>query len=442
MKHVRGAVIPVKKTVRIIISAACCGLLAISWLIVINSKSTAEKQLVLIGQAATLTNDGVYIRAVPLLEEAAGYNAAHTITAENELKKVYLALIGNRGFSRRYTELLEKQMRRKNAQSDIFIEAADYYLSTLKTKEALAVLKSGVEKTGSTDLIALYEDSRYAFEVSRTSYESITAIYKMTAQVQIDGKWGIAGADGIIMIPCVYDKISTFHRDRTIVEKDGGIYAVDKDNNRVAVPHETISDFGNLADDRIPLLIGEGWYRSTGEFERGASMFEDFGMYSEGYAAAKSAGKWGVIDRSMGWLISAEYDEIIRDELGRCYAQGAVFARRGDMVCLFSNGKWMEDVYQDARPFSGEGFAAVLKNGKWGFIDTNGVVTIDFMYDEALSFGQHLAAVKNGEFWGYISKYGSTVIDAVFYDAKSFSDGIAPVLTDRGWQFITLVEYR
>jgi len=432
----------VKKTVRIIIGAACCGLLVISWLIVINSKSTAEKQLVLIGQAAALTIDGVYIRAVPLLEEAAGYDAAHTITAENELKKVYLGLIGNRGFSRRYTELLEKQMRRKNVQPDVFIEAADYYLRTLKTKEALAVLRAGIEKTGSAELIALYEDSRYAFEVSRTSYESITAIYKMTAQVQTGGKWGIAGADGIIMIPCVYDKISTFHRDRAIVEKDGVIYAIDKDNNRVAAPHETVSDFGNLADDRIPLLIGEGWYRSTGEFECGASMFEDFGMYSEGYAAAKSGGKWGVIDRSMGWLIPAEYDEIIRDELGRCYAQGAVFARRGDMVCLFSNGKWMEDTYQDARPFSGEGFAAVMKNGKWGFIDTNGVVTIGFMYDEVLSFGQHLAAVKNGEFWGYISKYGNMVIDAVFYDAKSFSDGSAPVLTERGWQFITLVEYK
>jgi len=432
----------VKKTVRIIISAACCGLLAISWLIAINSKSAAEKQLVLIGQAAALYIDGVYIRAVPLLEEAAGYDAAHTITAENELKKVYRALIGNRGFSRRYTELLEKQMRRKNAQPDVFIEAADYYLRTLKPKEALAVLRAGIEKTGSADLIALYEGSRYTFEVSRTSFESITGIYKMTAQVQSDGKWGIADADGIIMIPCVYEKISTFHRDRAIVEKDGVIYAVDKDNNRVAMPHETVSDFGNLSDDRIPLLIEDGWYRSTGEFERGASVFEDFGMYSEGYAAAKSGGKWGVIDRAMSWLIPAEYDEIIRDELGQCYAQGAVFARRGDTVCLFSNGKWMEDVYQDARPFSGEGFAAVRKNGKWGFIDTNGAVMIEFIYDEALSFGQHLAAVKKGDFWGYISKHGNLVIDAVFYDAKSFSDGSAPVLTERGWQFITLVEYK
>jgi len=165
-------------------------------------------------------------------------------------------------------------------------------------------------------------------------------------------------------------------------------------------------------------------------------------MYSEGYAAAKSGGKWGVIDRSMGWLIPAEYDDIIRDELGRCYAQGAVFARRGDVVCLFSSGKWMGDVYQDARPFSGESFAAVMKNGKWGFIDTNGAIMIDFEYDEALSFGQHLAAAKNGEYWGYINKYGNMVIDSVFYDAKSFSDGRAPVLTERGWQFITLVEYK
>ena len=431
-----------KRAIRIIISLGCSALLAVSWLIAVNSKSANEKQLVLIGQAAAMTSDGVYIRAVPLLEEAAGYEAAHTITAENELKKAYLALIDNRGFSRKYMTLLEKQMNRKNAQPGIFIEAANYYLGASKTREALAVLRTGIEKTGSSDLVALYEDSRYVFEISCTAYESVTDIYKGTVQVQLEGKWGIADVYGLILIPCMYDKISTYHKDRSIVEKDSVIYAVDRDNNRVAVPHDTVSDFGNFAGDRIPLRIDGSWYRATGEFERGANMFEDFGMYSEGYAAAKSGGKWGVIDLSTGWLIPAENDDIIRDGLGRCYAQDAVFARRGDCVYLFSDGSWIQDAYQDARPFSGEGFAAVRKNGKWGFIDTSGAVMIDFIYDEALSFGQHLAAVKSGEFWGYISKYGNIVIDAVFYDAKSFSGGSAPVLTERGWQFITLIEYQ
>ena len=109
---------------------------------------------------------------------------------------------------------------------------------------------------------------------------------------------------------------------------------------------------------------------------------------------------------------------------------------------LFSGGKITGDFYEDALPFSAENYAAVKKNGKWGFIDTAGREVIPFIFDDALSFGQHLAAVKHGEFWGYISIYGHVVIEPVFHEAKSFSGGNAPVLTDRGWQIITLIEYK
>jgi hypothetical protein len=189
-------------------------------------------------------------------------------------------------------------------------------------------------------------------------------------------------------------------------------------------------------------LVEGSWRRATGDFELGSYMFEDIGMYSGGYAAAKTNGSWGVIDLSTNWLIPPEYDEIIQDELGRCYAQGAVFVRTGNRVYLIVNGDRIEDVYEDARPFTSEGYAAVKKNGKWGFIDKVGNVVIPFNFDDALSFGQHLAAVKQGDYWGYISIYGHVVIDTIYYEAKSFSGGSAPVLTERGWQFITLLEYK
>lgn len=430
------------KTVRIFIGVGCCALLIVSWIIATNSKSTAEKQLVLIGRAQEMINDGIYIRAAPLLEEAAGYNAVHTITAENELKRVYLALIDKAGFRRKYTTLLEKQMNRPGASPEVFIEAANYYLGISRIQEALAVLRTGIERTGDMSLLTLYEDSRYVFEISRTSYENVTAIYGSTVQVQYDGKWGIASADGIIIIPCEYEQISTLSRGQAIVRKAGRIYAVDADNNRIAVPDAEISDFGNLADNRIPVLIEGSWHRATWDFEVGANAFEAIGMYSGGYAAAKTNGRWGVIDLSNNWLIPPEFDAIIKDELGRCYAQGAVFVRSGDIVHLIVNGNIVGEAYEDAHPFSDEGYAAVKRNGKWGFIDTSGTVVIPFTFDDALSFGQHLAAVKIDGRWGYISRFGHIAIEPTFLDAKSFSEGSAPVLTERGWQFITLLEFK
>jgi len=428
--------------IRILISIACILLLVISWVIVAGSKSTVEKQLELMQQAAALMNAKIYISAVPLLEEAAEYNTIHTQTAEAELKKAYLALINNRGFRRKYTNLLEKQMSRTDAKPDIFAEAAKYYIDISRVQDALVVLNSGIEKTGSDQLTALYEENRYTYSTSRAKYDYVTTAHGTAIQVQIDGLWGLAKTDGSQLIPCEYEKISTYSTDRAIVKKGKEIYAIDNNNNRIAMLYENASDIGNFANNRIPLLIDGGWRRSTGEFTLGAAVFEEFGMYSGGYAAAKTGGKWGVIDLDLNWLVPAEYDEIIQDELGRCYAQGIVFARRGDFVYMLTGGQQMGDAYEDARPFSNEGFAAVKRNGKWGFIDASGNVMIGFMFDDALSFGQHIAAVKLEGLWGYVSMSGKVVIEPQFLEAKSFSSGSAPVLTERGWQFITLMEYK
>jgi len=186
------------------------------------------------------------------------------------------------------------------------------------------------------------------------------------------------------------------------------------------------------------------WYRATGDFTLGIAAFDFIGMHSEGNAAALQDGKWGVIDRSAAWIVPAEYDGIIADELGRTYGQQAVFVRDRGFVALLVNGERVGGDYEDARPFGAEGYAAVRENGQWGFINNEGEVVIDFdpSLEDALSFGQHLAAVKINGLWGYMNIYGDIVIEPEFLQAKSFSEGSAPVLTERGWQFITLIEYK
>ena len=431
-----------KRVSRLLIGTGCVLMLLISWAITAGSRSTAGKQLDLMRQAEELVTKGIHILAVPLLEEAAGYKAAHTLAAEAALKQVYLELIDNKGFGRKYIELLEKQMSRRDALPESFAEAAEYYINKSRIPEALSVLKTGIEKTGSDLLVSIYESHRYAYDTNRTPYDSVTAICGPTIQVEKGGLWGIARSDGSLLIPCQYEKISTFSVDRAVVMKNGEVFAVDKDNNRVALLETSAADFGNFADNRIPVLIGGSWQRASGGFVVGAMGFEQIGMHSGGYAAAKTGGRWGVIGLSAQWLIPAEYDGIIQDELGRCYGQGAVFVRSGAAVSLIAKGASAGETYEDARPFSNEGFAAVKKNGKWGFIDNTGTAKTDFVYDDALSFGQHLAAVKQGELWGYINLAGQLVIEPAFIEAKSFSNGSAPVLTTFGWQFITLLEFK
>jgi hypothetical protein len=418
-------------------------LLIISWLLVIASKSSEERQIELMQQAFDLMQDGIYVLAVPLLEEAAEYSTKHTPVVESELKRAYLALAETHGYRSRYLALLEQQLGRRDAPSEIFMAAASYYLNMQRTTEAFEIFRDGIEQTGCPELISLYESNRYIYEINRTGYDFASEIHNNTAMVQKDGLWGIAYANGSQMIPCVYEQISTFDFDRAIVRKNGVIFAVNADNNRIALPGERIQDFGiGFSENRIPLWIEGVWYRATGDFVIGTAAFEELGMYSEGYAAAKIAGRWGVIDKDMNWLIQPEHDDIVKDELGRSYAQGAVFVRNGMTVSLYVDGSEVAGSYENAKPFSSEGFAAVKSNGKWGYIDNQGNIVIDFIFDDALSFGQHLAAVKVGDYWGYINRKGNIVIEPIFLEAKSFSNGSAPVLTSHGWDFITLIEYR
>ena len=93
----------------------------------------------------------------------------------------------------------------------------------------------------------------------------------------------------------------------------------------------------------------------------------------------------------------------------------------------------------DAVRYYSEGYAAVQKDGKWGFVDEAGQCVIPCQYDEVEDFSEGLAAVKDadhngkGEQWAYIDTKGEIQIDFYPYEATEgrrvlagqFHDGIA-----------------
>lgn len=56
-----------------------------------------------------------------------------------------------------------------------------------------------------------------------------------------------------------------------------------------------------------------------------------------------------------------------------------------------------------------------IKNGKWGFVDINGNVIIDFLYDRTTEFTkQGYAGIKIGNKWGVIKEDGSVIIEPIY----------------------------
>lgn len=94
-----------------------------------------------------------------------------------------------------------------------------------------------------------------------------------------------------------------------------------------------------------------------------------------------------------------------------------------------------QEGFDYAADFS-EGFAAVILNGRWGFIDEQGRWAISPQFDDAGPFSGGLAAAKTKGEWGYIDKTGRFVIEPNFWTASPFTEGVAAVGFHKGYRYI------
>lgn len=437
------------KRLNIIIAAiACFGLLLISWIVATSTESAEDKQTQLLENAQRYMDDEVFIYAEPLLDEAANYDTPHTIRAEEMLRELYLKRIDEYGYIDKYISLLNKWMSYEDVGEDVFLEAAQFYLDHDSISDALRILRDGIERTGGAELKDIYEENRYRHIVSGGKYDDVKAFYGGIIQVRNSDYWGIATSGGLIL-PCIFDEVG-YENGRAIVRQGSVITAVDADNNRLALFHsEYLQDklgaaisIGDYSQNRVAIQFEKGWIMTDGDFNRASTVFDELRTFSNGYAAAKYNGKWGIVGANgVDWLIEPEYEGVICDDLGRCYSDGAVFMQNeNDQAILLVDGTQVGEAYEDAKPFQGE-WAAVKKDGKWGFIDLEGNVKVQYQYNNALSFSRGLAAVQNEDgLWGYINPEGKMVIEPEFLDAGMFESSVAPVKTESGWRFLSLYE--
>ena len=123
-------------------------------------------------------------------------------------------------------------------------------------------------------------------------------------------------------------------------------------------------------------------------------------------AAVKSGGKWGYI-----YFQNNDAGKLARVD-----------------------GYYIDLKFDDAEPFY-NGIAAVLKNGKYGFINTSGNFVIEPNYDSVKYYNEGLIPVSTGGLWYYIDMNQKQILGP-FEEAESFSEGCACVKQDGLWGII------
>ncbi|GJM33287.1 MAG: hypothetical protein DHS20C18_22880 [Saprospiraceae bacterium] len=145
--------------------------------------------------------------------------------------------------------------------------------------------------------------------------------------------------------------------------------------------------------------------------------------------------KWGMINRKGDTLIPCKYDGIqflenTNNQIVRVYVQAPKYGLIDTLGQLTVSA-----IYDELGDFS-EGRLAVMRNGMWGFVNSDGLEVIPCRFREVKNFSEGLAAVKLGNNWGFIDKQGNVEIEFQYSRIGNFNDGKAWVYTDKGVGFV------
>lgn len=93
-------------------------------------------------------------------------------------------------------------------------------------------------------------------------------------------------------------------------------------------------------------------------------------------------------------------------------------------------------LYDEAGPFV-NGFAIVLKNNKFSFVDADGRLIAPIEFDGIRNFCNQLAAVQKNGKWGFINTAGSISIPVKYSVAFDFTQpAVTPVLENKKWYLL------
>ena len=405
-------------------------LLGLSWLAAINSMMSAPKEYKShIERAEDLELRGIYIDAISEYETLLTSNPEDAAVIIR-MAQDYLAL----GDEKKYVSTLKKAIELQTDGSDQALDMLmNYYINgeneAKATKYVLELSKKAPQNEHVNEW--LYK-LKGGYKVLFCIYDEMFGMYNDNMVVRTGDAYSIIDASGNRQLELKYSQLEPFSKDgyaKTVDEQGRTVY-IDRDGYTKIAPVGNYSELGMLINSRI-VANSNGKYGYLDEEGNPVTDFAWDGLTSYNKVGlAQKGGKWALIGSKGKEKTEYIYDGVATDEYGVACNQERIFVKYGDKYRLIdTKGKEVsESQYDDAKAFSEEGYAAVCKDGKWGFIDADDNLVIKYQYDEALSFHNGYAAVRMGELWGYVDSDGYMLISPSFKEATSFSsEGTAAV---------------
>jgi len=306
-----------------------------------------------------------------------------------------------------------------------------------------------IDKTGNESIKPKYDIAcDFGDGLAVVGIGEVLTDYKKSAcgynHYYLNGKWGCIDKTGREIIPfgkyklIGYYNSNAFHLGPQTFAYTDFTYDKKYYGGRVSVCDWKTEKFGFIdtqGNEIVPMI-----YDEVKRFSDGIARV---------YSGEENTGKWGFVDDSGSNVIPCMYDVVdnIKEGLALCtiYKERPFIETIHDGVVDNSkpplhyyidkkgNASFFV-LFEEARSFS-NGMAAVRRgkhrNGKWVFINKNGIEVISCRYDFLKDFCEGMAAVSVGVWpddkYGFIDKYGNEIIPCVYDYADKFCEGVAAV---------------
>jgi hypothetical protein len=287
--------------------------------------------------------------------------------------------------------------------------------------------------------------------------------------VKVFNKFGAMDLDGNIVIPVVYDLVSTFSEGLALVGLNGKYGYINKMNERV-IPLQFDAGL-DFEQGRAVVEKNEKY----GLIDRSGKMilaceFEDIGSFSDGLIYAQKNGLYGYFDKFGAERIKTKFDDAFSFQKGKANVQvgekQAIINTEGEFI--------FPPKYESIKPFStstlvfeengyfgiindtqkiilpaeydeigalNSGYALVNFEGKIGFIDSNGTLKIAAKFEtfpnylENCQFIKNTALVKSKGKYGIIDKAGKFILPNI-YNQLGVNSNLIAFNKGKLWGFI------
>lgn len=282
-------------------------------------------------------------------------------------------------------------------------------------------------------------------EIIPNEYEEITALTTNYEDGYIvknnGGKYGVIGTNKKELLPTQYEEIKNVYSDNTYVVKENSEYKIlnTKTETSVSINYDDALSINNgyvivKKSNKLGLITTDGTEKISPEYDSLTYIYQNY------YIASKD-GKYGVIDTDNQTIVENKYTylsyikgaDILQGETGGAQTELLDSTFNVKLVGVVSEIN-VEKGYLKIREnsdykyynfkFENKTNREILttntlflakKDGKYGYVDKNGVVVINYIYDDATEQNASgFVAVKKDGKWGAINSKGQTVVEPTY----------------------------